>query len=483
MTLVLTIDLGTSATKAALWDEDGLLAVGRSEVSRVHGPGQRVEQDASTWWPSVVNACAAARAAAPGAFSSVHVVGCSSVRQTFVPVTAEGDPLGPALAWSDRRAQAEAVLLDEQYGADELRRRTGVTVDGGSVAAKVAWLAAHDPEQLRRARWLVGPKDLVVWRMTGEVCTDETLASATGLFEWVGDEAVFVPELAGRASELFPPVVSPATGAGSLLHAAARELALPDAVPVVVGAGDRACEVVGTGASRTRPMVSWGTTANVSVPVDERPDPPPPALTITRGARGGWLLEGGLSAAGAALQWLAGLVASEPAALAAAARTSPPGARGVMAFPWLGGARAPWWRADVEAAIVGLGFSHGVADAARAVVEGVAYDVSRCLDAAGAGRGGHEPAQELVLGGGGASLPVWTEVLTGVTGLAAASRRSGEAASAGAALLAAAAVGSDFDLEHLDPVTVRTSPDAAAVSEYVTGRARADTVAAALMAR
>jgi sugar (pentulose or hexulose) kinase len=229
-------------------------------------------------------------------------------------------------------------------------------------------------------------------------------------------------------------------------------------------------------------MVSWGTTANVSVPVSERPDPPPRALTVTRGARGGWLLEGGLSAAGSALEWLAALVASDPAALAAAARTSPPGARGVLAFPWLGGARAPWWRADVEAAIVGLGFGHGVADAARAVVEGVAYDVDRCLDAAGAGRTGPRPAEELVLGGGGASLPVWTEVLTGVTGLAAMSRRSGEAASAGAAILAAAAVGTELDLEHVDPVTVRTSPDASVVEAYVERRARADVVAAALMA-
>ena len=480
--MILTIDLGTSTTKAALWDDDGLLAVGRAEVGRTHLPGQRVEQDASAWWGSVVDACAAARALAPGAFSSVDVVGLSAVRQTFVPVDASGEPLGPALAWSDRRAQAEATALVERYGGDAVRARTGVVLDGGSVAAKVAWLAAHEPERLHRARWLVGPKDLVVWRLTGELCTDVTLASATGLYEWAGDEPKVVPELAGPAAGLLPDALPATAVAGTLRDGAARELGLPGAVPVVLGAGDRACEVTGTGATRSRPMVSWGTTANVSLPVSTRPDPPPPALIVTRGALGGWLFEGGLSAAGSALEWLAGLVGSDAARLAIAARSSPPGARGVLGFPWLGGARAPWWRADTNAAIVGLRFDHGVADAARAVVEGVAYDVARCIDAAGAGPLGPEPAVELVLGGAGSTLAVWTEVLTGVTGLAATSRRSGEAASAGAALLAGSAVGIDVDLERLDPVTVRTCPDATAVEAYEAERARADAVASALMA-
>jgi sugar (pentulose or hexulose) kinase len=61
--VILTIDLGTSVTKVALWDEEGLLAVGRAELDRSHLPGKRVEQDPASWWASVVGACASARAA------------------------------------------------------------------------------------------------------------------------------------------------------------------------------------------------------------------------------------------------------------------------------------------------------------------------------------------------------------------------------------------------------------------------------------
>ena len=497
--MILTIDLGTSVTKVALWDEEGLLAVGRAELDRSHQTGNRVEQDPASWWASLVAACAAARASAPGAFSAVHGIGCSAARQTFVPVTAGGEPIGTALVWSDRRASEEAALLTDALGGRRSAwMRTGVVLDGGSVAAKVAWLASHDAERLRDARWLLAPRDLVVWRLTGELCTDVTLASATGMYEWSGTNLTLVTEVAGAAAERIPEVRPSTTIAGGLRDSAARALGLPADVPVVIGAGDRPCEVLGTGATTARPMVSWGTTANVSVPVDERPDQPPVGLIVTAGALGGWLLEGGLSAAGSAVEWLAGLAGIDSGVLLSSARSSPPGARGVLAFPWLGGARAPWWRADAGAGVVGLAFDHRPADVARALVEGVAYDVVRCLEAAvgagspgvgagpagfvGAGEGGRAAPVEIALGGGGSILPVWTDVLTAVTGLPAVRRRSGEAASAGAALLTAEALGIDVDVDRLDPVEGRVCPDAAEVATYRSLRTRADETAAALLA-
>jgi sugar (pentulose or hexulose) kinase len=87
----------------------------------------------------------------------------------------------------------------------------------------------------------------------------------------------------------------------------------------------------------------------------------------------------------------------------------------------------------------------------------------------------------VVLGGGGATIPVWTDVLTAVTGVPAARRRSGEAASAGAALIAARALGIEIYLDRLDPVELRLSPDASAVEAYRQLRLRADAAAAAMI--
>jgi xylulokinase len=184
---------------------------------------------------------------------------------------------------------------------------------------------------------------------------------------------------------------------------------------------------------------------------------------LSRGASGEWLLEGGLSGAGSLLDWLARLTGSSPAELAGRAAARPAGARGVVVLPWLDGARAPWWHDGARGAVMGLSSAHDAGDLARAAFEAVAFDVRRCLEAMepAAGR-----AIGLALGGAGTSVPVWSSVLTAVTGLPACGRRSGEAASAGAALLAARAVGELRRLDDVDPPGEEVEPDAAAAAFY-----------------
>jgi len=267
---------------------------------------------------------------------------------------------------------------------------------------------------------------------------------------------------------------------GGLGREAADALGLASGLPVVVGAGDRACEVLGTGATAEGPMVSWGTTANVSLPI-ERPLSGPGRLVVTRSADGGWLLEGGLSGAGSLLAWLATVCGRSPAELATLAAACPPGARGVIAAPWMDGARAPWWRPHADAAFVGLSGAHGPGELARAVFEAVARDVVRCLAAAGECRPPVSSPVVLHLAGAGAPSPVWRDVLSGISGLPVDRRHSGQAASAGAALLASGAVGDRWELDRLDPVVERSAPDPAVVERYDDLRDGADHVAAALV--
>jgi xylulokinase len=457
--VILTVDLGTSVTKVAIWRDGRPVAVGRSALQCIYSAGNRAEQDAASWWPSVVAACAQARSAlgpdAARVFEAVEAVGFAAARQTFVAVTADATPLGPALLWSDRRAGDEALELARSFGdegGEIVRRRTGVVLDGGSVAAKVAWLEGHEPETLKAARWLLAPRDLIAWRLTGVVCTDDTLASATGLFAIADDHiGPLLKGLVDDVADLLPSPVAPTTVLGGLLAGPAQELGLRAGMDVVIGAGDRACEVIGAHASETRPMVSWGTTANVSVPVTHLGGGGvPPAMIATRGAFGGWLLEGGLSAAGSLIDWLARLAGSDVHSVMALAGSSPPGARGVIVLPWFGGARAPWWRDTARGAVVGLSLEHGVGDVARAVVESVAWDVLRCLESSRESRPGKAAPEGLVLAGGGANIALWSDILTAVTGLPARQSPSGEAASAGAAAVVARATG-DGDGVRADP--------------------------------
>ena len=142
------------------------------------------------------------------------MVSCSGARQTFVPVSAEGDPIGKGILWSDHRAAAEARALAERMGGDDINRaRTGIPLDAGAVAAKLAWLAEHQPERIEAAHVMLSPRDFIVYRMTDQLVTDATFASRSGLYDFDGNA---VRELAGPALGKLPSVVPSDTVVGQL---------------------------------------------------------------------------------------------------------------------------------------------------------------------------------------------------------------------------------------------------------------------------
>jgi sugar (pentulose or hexulose) kinase len=466
--------MGTSATKAVVWAPDGLVAAGRAPLVTTRPQPGWAEQDPDHWWSSVAAACAQAATAAPAAVSSVSAIGLSGARETFVPVTEDRIPIGQGIVWSDRRAAAEAARLTTDLGgAERVRHHLGIVADAGSVIAKLAWLARHEPRRLDRARWLLAPRDLVAARLTGRIATDVTLASRTGLFTVGGEPA---PETAFLAGDRLPPVLASTAIVGPCLPDAAAHLGVPAGIPIVIGAGDRACEVVGSDAGADRPMISWGTTANVSTPVTHLPDDLPVGVSVSAGALDGYLLEAGLSASGAALDWLAGITGSDVASLLGEASASGAGARGVIALPWLNGARAPWWRPGAAGAFVGLTATHGRGDLARAIVEGVALDLDRSL-------GRLAPrAEVLVASGRGSENDLWLRVLAATTGRRVERRSSAETAAAGACRLAAVATGAAFEVGSFNPRIGWQLPVTEEVEAYRGLRSRADRVAKTVVA-
>jgi xylulokinase len=469
VTRILTADFGTTATKAALWTEQGMVAMAAAPLATQHPEPGWAEQEPAAWWRSLRDAVD--QLPDPGPLDAIGLCGA---RETFLPVTGDLVPLGPGLLWSDRRAVEEARVLTTRLGGDEaLRQRIGLIIDAGAMVAKVAWLISHEQDRIAGARWLLSPRDWIGARLTGRVATDPTMASKTGFFTVDGTP---LRELASIAGTQLPPTVPSDSVLGALLDGPATELGLRPGTPVVPGAGDRACEVIGADASPERPMVSWGTTANVSVPVAKLADRLPPGLLVTKGARHGWLFEAGLSASGAALGWLAAICGTTSDDLATGAARSAPGARGVIALPWLNGSRAPWWRPGARGGFAGLTAAHDRDDLARAIIEGVALDVDRSLHTVA------PDARALHAVGGGSGGALWRQILAGVTGRPVVVRALPDAASAGACLLAAAAVGKPLNVDTVNPVDREEQPDPALVEAYAAQRALADRVAGAVVA-
>jgi sugar (pentulose or hexulose) kinase len=148
----------------------------------------------------------------------------------------------------------------------------------------------------------------------------------------------------------------------------------------------------------------------------------------------------------------------------------------LICLPWLGGARAPWWADGATAGFVGLTSVTTAADLARAAVEGVALDIARCINALAPDAAG------IVLAGGGAAARAWTGIVTAMTGLRGSLRATVEAASAGAAVVTASALGLDLGTDDVNPEVGTVEPDPELVATYAARRERADEAAAQLLA-
>lgn len=470
-TAVLTLDLGTSATKAALWSGARLLTVARAPVSTSHPEPGWAEQDPDDWWSSVVDACGHVRGQLPEVYDRVESVGFTAARESFALFDEALRPVRTGVLWSDQRAGALARNLGDP---SEFRARTGVVANGACCAAKLLWVARHDAAAFATARWVLAPRDWIVARLTGDVVTEPTLESRTGLSALDGGRTGHPADVMGAR---LPRVVATTAVLRVVPGAGADALGLRPGIALVPGAGDRACEVLGTGATGDVIMVSWGTTTNVSVPHPGPVDALPSIAAVSRGALDGFVVEAGLSASGAAVAWLGQLTGrSHDELMALASNDSTPGARGVIALPWLHGARAPYWQPAARAAFLDLTAAHGPADLTRAIVEAVAVDVARCLELMA------PSARAIALAGGGAGESLWRASVGAATGRRTVRRRNDDAASVGARLVVAAAIGETLRVDDLNPVVGVDHPDPGLCDALARMRERSDRAATSVLA-
>src|SRR4051812_49346388 len=251
MAYVLGVDSSTTATKAVVWNREGrAVADGRAEFGlALPRPGWH-EQEAEDWWRSTASAVRAALRSVDA--SDVEAICVTHQRETFACLDEHGRALRPAIVWMDVRSAAQV----ERFGSDDVHRLTGKPADTTPALYKLLWLAEHEPETLRRTRWVVDVHAFLVNRLTGEWRTTTARAGPLGLIDmerrgWAGG----LPARGGLPRERVPALSSPGEVIGELSAAASEALGLPAGLPVVGGAGDG--QSAGLGANATRPGAAY----------------------------------------------------------------------------------------------------------------------------------------------------------------------------------------------------------------------------------
>jgi xylulokinase len=433
---VLGIDLGTSGAKAVLLAADGRLLAEATGGYPVDSPRPGwAETDPAAWWRAVAAAVRDARERAGRV--DVAAVGIDGQMHGLVLADAAGRPLRPALLWADARAVGETAawrrLPEPRHAA------LANPIVPGMTGPLLRWVARHEPETYRRARWALLAKDWVRHQLTGTAATDPSDASATLLWDlpadrWARDVAVDV----GVDPEFLPAVLASGEAAGALRPDAAELLRLPAGTPVAAGAADTAAALLATGlADPAEVQLSVGTGGQVVRPVLRPVPASASSVHLYRAATPDrWYAMAAVQNAGLALDWVRRTLQASWSELYGAARANPPGALGVTFVPYLSGERTPVLRSGASGAWFGLGLAADRTALLQAAVEGVAFALRHALEALP----GPRPDQ-LRLTGGGALDPRFRALLADVLRVELRPVEVRSASAVGAALLGAAAAG------------------------------------------
>jgi len=448
MDLLMGLDVGTTATKALVFDQAGnVVASGKYTYGLITPREFWVEQDPEQLWRGVVEAAGqAARQIGPG--DRIVAMAQSSQGGTTIPVDADWRPLGNAITWMDQRADEQVRAVEASIGAEAVRRTTGFALMPGLPLQHIAWLRVNCPDLFDAASHFLFVNDFIGQRLTGRLCMNPSDASITqlmGLQDCQWDRRL--TDVAGIAPDQLSPIRPSGEVIGPLTASAAKAIGLDGDVLVVNGAHDQYCAAVGTGVTEPgKVLLSCGTAwVILAVPPDLETGLSSGMAVSRHAVQGRWGALRSLRGVGSSLEWLidnvwGGLDAGPSrhelyAAVDEAAARSVAGAGGLLFVPISGG------HTDAGAdrgGFVGLTLAHGRADMARAVMEGIAFELRWALDEV---RRGGLTAAELKMVGGAAASPVWPGIVAGVTGAAVAVSTVTEAACKGAAILAGVGAG------------------------------------------
>jgi len=447
---LLGIDVGTSSCKALLIDGRGRpLASAAADYPLAQPRPGWTEQDPALWVEGARAAVGAALATSPAGGLRVIGIGLSGQMHGLTPLDAAGQVLRPAILWNDQRNAAECAMMTEAAGgAEALLRQTNNRMLVGYTGGKILWMKRHEPDLFRRLRYVLNPKDYLRLVLTGEIATEVSDASGTGLFDVAARTwARPLIEDLDLDPALLPPAFESAAITGRLSAAGARLLGLPAGIPVVGGGGDSVIQTLGSGVIVPGELQTTIGTAGILAAALETPreNPQGRAQIFCNVLPGGWHAMGVSLNAGGSLSWLrqlaGGFTGAAPSfgALLALAESAPPGARGLLFLPYLNGERCPHSDPDARATLLGLTARHGAADVARAVVEGVVHslrDIHGLLQEAGVS------GTIIKASGGGARAALWRQIQADLFGCPVVTTESAaDGAALGAALVAGLGLG------------------------------------------
>jgi len=403
--MLLTIDIGTSRFKSAIWDFAGnCTAFAAAPLSINLNDGMRHETDSEQWLKAFEDCCRSLAASVP--LTAVEAVVISGNGPSLVPVfggpelAAKGlnVPAAPARLWLDRRA-AQA--------AEQVSALVGGFVDAGFLLPKTLDIKINEPQLYEKTHYFLGCPELLAFALTGEA---RTVFPSDGFERWFWNDSIL--ERLNLDKDKFPPFIRPGEVFGGFVPQVAAHYGFKPGIPVISGGPDFCAAILGVGVVRPgqvcdRAGTSEGINAcTENLITDQR------LMSYRHPVKPFFNLSGIVSTTGKAIEWGHNLVGKTYDDFFALAQTAQAGAGGLVFVPYLAGERAPVWNPAARGILRGLSLSSGQPEFARSVLEGICLairDVMNIMEEAGA------VVEELRIAGTASSSELLNQIKADVT--------------------------------------------------------------------
>lgn len=390
MNYIVGIDIGTTSTKALLYDLNGKIYAKSNVGYTLHQEQpDMAEEDPNDIFTATLNAIEEVVSKAQLTDGKVVAISWSAQQHSLIALDQDYRPLTRSITWADNRAEKYARQFKENGQGMTVYQHTGLPIHPMGPFYKLLWLRQEHPDVFGKAAYWVGIKEYVIWRYTNVLKEETSMAAATGLLnmktvDW--DDEIL--KLAGIQRKQLPELVEPTYNIVGIRSEYAKVMGIDDNVHMVMGATDGALSTIGVGALEQGTLaINIGTSAAVRSFVDKPVVDPKARLYCYPIMQGKYLVGGPINNGGIVYNWAHDAIfgpEQETAKLLKRnsydlltdiAATVPAGAGGLLFHPYLGGERAPLWDANARGSFFGLNRQHTRAHMARAVLEGIVFNL------------------------------------------------------------------------------------------------------------
>lgn len=477
----LGVDIGTTSTKAVLFDRGGKVKGSEAVFYPLHTPNQLVaEQDPEEIFRAVLNSVREAIRKSGIPAEALKLVAFSAAMHSLMAVGKDGQLLTQSITWADTRSARQAKKIKEEKDGHSIYLRTGTPIHPMSPLSKLVWLKEEEPAIFGQAKKIIGIKEFIFHKLFGEYVIDHSLASATGLFnlenlDW--DEGAL--EIAGVEADRLSRLVPTTQQMAGVKPEYAVFMGIREDVPFIIGASDGVLANLGVDAiDPGTAAVTIGTSGAIRT-VLPKPKTDPKGRTFCYAlTENHWVVGGPVNNGGIVLRWLRDEFASSEVetakrlgidpydVLTQIASTVNAGADGLLFHPFLTGERAPLWDANARGSFFGLSIHHQKQHMIRAVLEGIVFNLYTVLLAVEELTG--EPVR-IQASGGFARSDMWCQLMADVFDKPVTVPESFESPCLGAVVLGMYALGEIKDFSIVSDMIGETRthhPDAAASKTY-----------------